>query len=185
MKEIMSSTNIVQLIKGYALGKDYLEVGVYRGAMLQHAGSVAKTATGIDNFSLFDAQGENEKAAKEKITGMENTRLIVGDCYAEATKKQVEDKSIDVFFYDAGHTAEETEKGILGYAYKLRDRAVIIVDDWNHEPAREGTYKAIEILRFAGLHAVKLAIEHFTTKNADADWWNGIAVFHVERNSLY
>lgn len=179
MREIMSTQNIIDLIKGHADGKNYLEIGVFRGGMLSEVAKVAKTAIGIDNFSQFD-NGQNKDAVLGKIQGLDNCKLIEGDCFDSKVKRKVKNKSIDVFFYDGDHTAKATEKAIVEYAPKLKDKAILIIDDWNHNPAMIGTDKALYKLQSE--FSFKPIFQKFTFKNASPDWWNGIAVFELTRN---
>lgn len=172
----MSTQKVIDLIKGYAKGKNYLEIGVYRGGMLSEVAKVAKNATGIDNFSQFDPTGENERAVWNKISGMLNVTMIVGDCYDQNTIDQVKNNSIDVFFYDGDHTEQGTYDAIVKYLPKLKKQAILIIDDWNHEPARLGTQKAlIDLVQIDFTNVM----EQFSPKNADPEWWNGIAVFKI------
>lgn len=177
MREIMSTQNIIDLIKGHAEGKNYLEIGVFRGGMLSEVAKVAKTAIGIDNFSQFD-NGQNKQAVLGKIQGLDNCKLIEGDCFDYKVKRKVKNNSIDVFFYDGDHTAKATEQAIIQYAPKLRDKAYLIIDDWNHDPARQGTLSGLVDIDFM----YSLIFQKNTPKNASTDWWNGIAVFQLTRN---
>lgn len=178
MREIMSTQNIIDLIKSYASGKNYLEIGVFRGGMLSEVAKNARTATGIDNFSQFD-KGENQKAVESKIKDLDNCKLIVGDCYDSKIRSKVKNNSIDVFFYDGDHTEKGTENAIIQYAPKLKDKSILIVDDWNHEPARTGTFGAFDKLE----KEYEFKIEYIVNspKNADPEWWNGLAVFELTR----
>ncbi len=66
---MMTTDQIIEMVKGYAKGKIYLEIGIFRGKLLSEVGKVAKKATGIDNFSQFD-DGSNEAIARERCEGL-------------------------------------------------------------------------------------------------------------------
>lgn len=165
-REMMTTNKIIELVKRYAKGKNYVEIGIFRGILLSEVATVAKKATGIDNFSQFD-DGTNEATARKRCEGL--AEIITGDCYSPDVIKQIKGK-IDVLFYDAGHTYAETKQAIEMYLPKMKKGGVIIFDDWNHKPVRDA------LVHSDGL---ELLIEKFTDKNASEDWWNGIAVFSV------
>lgn len=164
-RQVMSTRNIINLIKSYAEGKNYVEIGVFKGYVLAEVAEVAKSAVGIDDFSQFDELGENRADTIRRIEG--KAKLIEGDCYAPNVLKQV--RQPDVIFYDAGHTYEDTKKAIECYGKKLKKGGIMIFDDWNHEPTR--------LAALDNMTDFKLIFEQFSPKNADSEWWNGIAVY--------
>lgn len=175
MIEEMTSPKIKALLQKYATGKKYLEIGVFRGSTLRAAGEVASLAVGIDNFSQFD-NGSNEQRVKDLIKDLDNTFLIVGDCFNETTINKTKDKSkfYNVFFYDGDHKEEPTSKGLIEYSKLLKKGAIVIVDDWNEASVRKGTELAQQEIN------LELIEEYYTPANAQKEsYWNGIAIFKL------
>jgi predicted O-methyltransferase YrrM len=166
--EKMTTDTIIELVKGYAKDKAYLEIGVYRGVLLSEVAKVAKTAIGIDDFSQFDTEGTNKQTTLERIG--DTAKLIDGDCYSGTVTKRI--KHVDVLFYDAGHTYQQTSKALELYTKKMKKGGVIIIDDWNVPHIQQATSDII-----GGIS--KLVEEHFTEKNGSDDYWNGIGVFRL------
>lgn len=165
-REMMTTDQIIEMVKGYAKGKVYLEIGIFRGKLLSEVGKVAKKAIGIDNFSQFD-DGTNEAIARERCEGV--AKIITGDCYSPEVYNQIKGK-VDVLFYDAGHSYSETKSAMEIYAAKVKKGGLIIMDDWNVEHIRAATMDSVPC---------EVIFEKFTPKNASEDWWNGIAVLKV------
>lgn len=168
-REMMTTQNIIDMVKGFANGKNYLEIGIYRGHLLAEVGKVAKRATGIDDFSQFNDEKDNKEAVLSKIG--ENVRLIEGSCYDPNISSQVE--KLDVIFYDAGHTKEETLKALEIYWPKLKTGGVFILDDWNHTPVYDAFHEFI-VKKYV---KYEVLVEKYTHKNASPDWWNGVFAF--------
>ena len=161
-REMMTTDNIIELVKSYAKGKKYVEIGIFRGVLLSKVAEVAKSAIGIDNFSQFD-DGTNKAAVLARIT--KNCTILEGDCFDGAILSQI--KGVDVIFYDAGHSYDDTMNAFRHYYTKLKKGGIFILDDWNMP----------HIERAANDFGVEPILQHLTEKNASDDWWNGIAVF--------
>lgn len=177
--ERMTTDLILKMIQGYCKDLNYLEIGVFRGATLANAGEVAKLAVGIDDFSQFDADGFNQKATYDKIKHLDNCELIKGDCYKRATINKAKKLGpFDVFFYDGHHGELQTYNAIKKYHSLMSDSYFLIIDDWNLEHVQKGTDSALADLKIKSVIIEK----HLTEKNASKDYWNGIAVFHVDKS---
>jgi hypothetical protein len=132
-------------------GASYLECGLYGGSTF--IGSIfknpLKACYGIDSWAL-GFNGEDGKTVEENFK--KNLAMVVkqstkpnifkADCF-KFDLAQIKDK-IDIYFYDAGHTADEQKKGIVYYYPTLADRFILVVDDWNWSCVREGTMEAIK-----------------------------------------
>ena len=133
----------------------YVEVGSFRGATLAAAMSGNRGKfVGIDNFQEFAGNGftytdvngnvlkgaeklSNEASVKQVIAsfGPINGQLIKAD-FRTLDMRQF--ANVDVFLYDAAHSAEETEMGITQFAQVLSPNAIVLVDDVDRAPVIAG-----------------------------------------------
>jgi predicted O-methyltransferase YrrM len=175
-KEAMTTTQIAQMLCDLSSGKNYVEIGIYRGVLFAEVAKVAKTATGIDNFSLFDAQGTNHAAALERIKDIPTAKIYNQDCYDSTVRARFKKNSIDVLMYDACHTFIETLNALELYEPKVKRNGAIVVDDYNDAPVRAAVKQFCDNVE--GWRVVEV---RETPKNASDDWWNGIAVLRCEK----
>lgn len=173
MIERMTTDTIIEMVNKYADGKKYLEIGVYRGGLISQIKS--KFSLGIDNFSQFDPNGDNKEAVIKNIES-KNIKLIDSDCFDDKIMGKVFlFAPFDVFMYDGHHGLKQTRDAILRYHSFMADEYFLILDDWNEASVRDGAYVALSIMQ------KELIEEHFTNKNGSPDYWNGVAVFKVEK----
>ena len=165
-------------------GDRYLEIGVYKGSTFVAANykNTPRLAVAIDNFSQFDPGGQNSAIFK-KVTverDITNFTLLNADCFniPKNLEEHILGKNFNVYFYDGGHTLVDHYKALYYYYLTLSDRFIYIVDDWNHEPARQGTADAIRDLKIK----VHKEWELRSDKNGDTgSWWNGLYIAILEK----
>lgn len=163
---------------------NYLEIGVYRGSTFVAAlfGNNPKYAVAIDNFSQFDSDKTNMETFKRIVSerGLQNFNLLNADCFniPPNLEPYLLDKNFTVYFYDGGHKEQDQYKALFYYYRTLANKFIFIVDDWNHEPAREGTRKALGDLEIL----VHKEWELFNKGSGNRDeWWNGLYIAVCEK----
>ena len=162
----------------------YLEIGTYHGKSLVAAlrYNDLRPIYVCDNFSEF--QGTNP--SKEFTNNMRRCRLtdkiifFNSDFRSILTPKSIYHK-VGVYFYDGAHDAASQYDAIVLAEPLLSDEALVIIDDWNHPPARKGTLEAI-----GGSDCTwELLYDLPARWNKDKEmWWNGMAVFSFKRENL-
>jgi len=156
----------------------YLEIGIWKGSTF--ISSLYKNtytyATAIDNFCDFGSPREECKFNLKNFINApnENTEFIESEF-----EKISFTKKYNIYFYDGEHDAISQENAFLLLNDNLDDRFIAIIDDWNHQPAKDGTLLAFEKLNY------KIVSDCDLKSNGNADvnnWWNGLYVAIIEKN---
>tara|TARA_B100000519_G_C14070414_1_gene356512 strand:- start:56 stop:700 length:645 start_codon:yes stop_codon:yes gene_type:complete len=163
----------------------YLEVGTWRGATLYSA-TYKNNPTyihAIDNFCQFSCDGvgpDRKQILDFKVfieglfEGGENEYckfdFTDSDCF-NVDKSRIQ-QPINVYFYDAGHTAEDQYKALDYFYDVLEDEFIYICDDWSHPEVREGTNRAIKDTNLQ------------TINQWEPDYNHGILVAHMQKTIL-
>ena len=152
---------------------NYLEIGCWRGSTFISAlfGNIVN-AVGIDNFSEFDGHEAFEGNCID--FSLQNYTFINKDCF---TVDLLTLPKFDIYFYDGCHTEEAQEKALTYFDPVLKDRCIIIIDDWNWPFVQAGTLKALQKLNYKIEHKVE-----FTNGGNDkTHWWNGLLILLVDK----
>jgi hypothetical protein len=156
--------------------RTYLEVGCYHGSTLIAATyrNPHLAALGIDNFSEDFPTLNRLGGPREQLP--ENIRRYAPHAqFFEADFRSVAldgSPDIDCFFYDGAHDRESTRDGILHFAPWFADESLLLVDDWNWEAPRQGTYDA--------LHDARESLQ-VVCSSALCDTWNNVGAFVLRR----
>lgn len=158
--------------------KNYLEIGVWKGSTAiaaLHGNQNRLKYTVIDNFSLFGGPKQDFIGNWNKYIGG-TPNLIDEDCFSfDPIKKEISD--IDVYFYDGEHKEEDQYLALKHYYFAMASSFIFIVDDWNWEQVRNGTYRALKELEFKIVYK-----KEFTSNSTDSSgWWNGCGIFVLEK----
>jgi hypothetical protein len=164
----------------------YLEIGTWYGS--SSISAIYKNdlnALFIDNWSQFGGDKNIFQDAIEKyITKDSNCMLLESDCWKVNLKKIRND--FNIYLYDGGHTEEDHFQALNYYYNNLDDQFIFMVDDWCWGDVRDGTWRAIDTLnlkvRFC--HEILLSPEeheNFPKHLGKDNWWNGIAIFVLEK----
>jgi hypothetical protein len=170
----------------------YLEVGVMKGNNFVPA----LYGNNFEEAFAVDLWPEPPHIHKDKFferlnkyfPERDNIRVIHGDCF-EIVPSEHGIENINLYFYDADHSASAQFKAWEYYLPYLADEFVIVVDDyqcdggcWLCDPVREGTQQAIESLPVEIKHSRILT----TPKHPDpAGWWHGFLIAHVKKWRKY
>ena len=162
----------------------YLEIGSFEGSTATAAlyGNSARCVC-IDNWSQFGGP----KAQFE-----ENMKLVLSDktdfTFMESDFRAVDFSAIgrfNIYMFDGPHAEADQYDGVRLAQPALDDSYVLVVDDWNWEQVRAGTFRA---LVEAG-SAIEMAIEvrttadnsHPTVAFTDSDWHNGYFIGVIQK----
>lgn len=157
----------------------YLEIGLLKGSTFISAlyGNEFKVsrALGIDNWSEFDKAYDEFKSNFDKhLKPIPSINIINADCF----QIQLPDSKFNVYFYDGGHGQEEQKKAFTYFNPSLEDVFIAIVDDWNWESTRLGTFEAFKELKYDVIKQWELP----ANGNGDAyQWWNGLYVAVIQK----
>ncbi len=162
----------------------YLEIGVYHGASFCPAIFRNKVrAVGIDNWSEYGGQRHIfDQNLSDYRTNNTDVDIIERDF------RLVDYRSIgkfNVLFYDGSHEEKDQYDGILFPQPAMDYPHIMIVDDWNWDRVRKGTFDA---LRDAKL-TVDYSIEIRTSFNGEiplvsgpsSEWHNGTIIAVISK----
>ena len=157
----------------------FLEVGVYHGSTFcaALAGNNPEYACAIDNYSQF---GGSEKVFKENAKKFVKAKFdfFNRDCFdlTAAQKKKLTGKNINIYHYDGPHSEEDHVKSITEFYDYLDDLFILVVDDWNEEVIRRGTFKGIAEKKIKVWWQLDLEATIIDGNKDKAGWWNGVWV---------
>ncbi len=178
----------------------YSEVGSWHGstflsAVYNNPRIMARTC---DNWSQFGGQKNvflNNYLDVKNLEGQIEIFETAEHAIHESDFRELdftEQGQIDIYFFDGPHTREDQRDGILCAWEALAPISIILVDDWNLESARVGTFAALDQVQanihmqiemhsppegWLALHRNKQARTRFET----SEWHNGIALFVVSK----
>ena len=185
--EGMSSSKVRHLLNNLAAeAKGYLEVGCWKGSTLISAcyGNDCP-AFAIDNFSEFDKEKTTEEILRSNISKFLSGKdvFFFNNDFMEIAPENTEGSKIDLLLYDGSHSYKDQYNAIVHLTKFCEDEFVLVIDDWNHEPAKSGTIDAINDCKEYGLvvHENYILPAKF---NGDLDgWWNGVWVAKIHKLS--
>ncbi len=157
----------------------YLEVGVWKGSTFISACYRNDTpAYACDNFSEFHGTWNGFKENVTNCMPCRKFEFCNGNFNNVITTDKIPNSSIDLFFYDGGHSEVDHYNSIINSYRMLKNSFVLVVDDWNCPEARYGTER--------GILKTGLKIERIwelpAKDNGDLElWWNGVGVFDVRK----
>lgn len=193
--EGMSTPKVCNLLNRLVAGLDpsecYLEIGTWKGLTLCSAavGNPGKLVVGCDKFRFlgkFTGWGFLAKRAFYANVARYSRGGATVVMHAMTSERffrgPAPEKPVGVYFYDGDHSYQGTKDGVTLAARWLAPRATVLVDDWRdpeiQRATRDGLREAgLEILwerEFVGATALD-------GQSDRTDWWNGLAVFYVEK----
>ena len=183
----MSGRKYRMLINNLIKGLDhprYLEIGTWAGSTLCSAinGNDVR-ATAIDNWSEFGGpKAQFLKNLERFKTPSANVSFLERD-FRSVDYTQL--GRFSVYMFDGPHTASDQFDGIALVQPALDDEFILIVDDWNHTPAREGTMQALHALNLSIVHSYEIRTtldgSHPTVARQASDWHNGYLIAVVAK----
>ncbi len=170
-------------------GSKYLEIGCYKGSST--CASLYGNSSNIvciDNWHDFlENERQNKIDSKKPIEEfLDNIKKYKGnndiiffneDCFNIDTNKI---GKFDIYLYDGDHSYESQYNALKYYINNMEDIFIYIVDDWNDEPVRRGTFDAIKDLNLENIwnHEIRLTDnnKHTPPEIAHETWWNGVYI---------
>ena len=161
----------------------YLEIGTWKGSSVCSAmcGNKAKVIC-IDNWSEFGGPKREFLVNFEKFKGKNDATFIEIDCFKVDVSKL---PKFNIYMYDGNHTNESHYKALLHYYSCLDDIFIFIVDDWNWQDVRDGTFESIKKLNLKILFDRRIRLtwdnSHTPQEQASKTWHNGIYVAILQK----
>ncbi len=180
-----TSPNIRHLLNNLgAISTNYIDCGSHVSASLVstvYGNDNLKSATAIDNWSLFHSEEHDSRAeffinSEKWISG--KYKAVEKDCYT-VIKEDIPALA-DMMLYDAGHSADETRRGITYFKQFMEDEFILCIDDFWWSSVQEGTWQGIKEAGFNVKWAATLD-NGIRSSCADNAWWNGFAVFLISK----
>lgn len=187
-KEVMSVPGMCaaknRMMINHLCGHDdtkYLEVGTHVGAMFTAAlaGNKPAYACGIDNFSEFAFPGAEDmfkKHMKEHVKCKYD--FFNRDCFdlTKTQKEKLAKQKINTYLYDGPHSREDHIRAMSKFVDVLDTVFIYIVDDWNDDAVRRGTFQGLKANNIRVWWQIDLKA-NVTTEGRDLrEWWNGVWV---------
>lgn len=163
----------------------YFEVGVYKGstliASLYGNESTLSQAIAVDDFNSFGGPRDIFHSNVRQLIPKAPLQFYEQDAF-KLDKNTVFAKPVNIYLYDGAHNYKSQYDAFLYFDEVFDDVFISVVDDWNWEPVREGTYDAIRDLEYEILFEKEIPTEEGSIKNLDG-WWNGMYVFVAKKKS--
>jgi hypothetical protein len=161
----------------------YLEVGSWQGSTLCSAISGHSIqAIAIDNWSEFGGPRDAFMQNVQRFRG--NTTVYVIEQDFRKVDYGTLGKS-NVFLFDGPHNEIDQYDGIVLAQPALDRTHVLIVDDWNLQAVRDGTFRALTTLpvdlRYTAEIRTTLDNSHPEHHSGASDWHNGYFLAVVEK----
>lgn len=157
-------------------GVRYLEIGTWKGSSVCSAmcGNKAKVLC-IDNWSEFGGPKDEFLKNFNEYKGENDASFLESDSFNVDVSQL---PKFNIYMYDGNHTRESHYRALMHYHECLDDIFVFVVDDWNVQHIRDGTYDAIRHLKLTILYEKEI----FTPENMTwQTWWNGIYVAILQK----
>lgn len=161
----------------------YLEIGCWKGSSICAAmcNNKAKVVC-IDNWSQFGYPKGEFLINFEKFKGNNDALFIEADCFKLDISTL---PKFNIYMYDGDHRFEDQSMALTYYYDCLDDIFIYIVDDWNIDCIRDGTYDGINKSNLKILYQkeIRLTWDNTYTPESEAtiNWWNGMSVFILQK----
>ena len=161
----------------------YLEIGTWKGSSVCSAmcGNTAKVLC-IDNWSQYGGPKADFLHNFERAKGSNDASFLEADCFQVDVSRL---PKFNIYMYDGEHSSDSHYKALLHYYDCLDDIFIFIVDDWNWQDVRDGTFNSIKKLNLSILYEreVRLTTDdlHTPMDQAKKTWWNGIYVAVLQK----
>jgi hypothetical protein len=159
----------------------YLEVGTWKGssacsAMYKNKANVVL----IDNWSEFNGPRDECLSNIVRFKGDNTVVFIEKDSWSVDVSKI---PKRNIYMYDGDHDEQSHYRALTHFYECLDDVFTFVVDDWNWDRVRKGTFDAIRDLELNIIeeHEIRLSQDGSYTEQKDG-WWNGIYACVLSKN---
>lgn len=163
----------------------YLEVGSWAGSTFCSAifGNQLK-ATAIDNWSLFGGPVQVFFANLANCGSVQSRTSVLFEDFRKVDYSAI--GQFNVYLFDGPHEYQDQYDG-LAYAWDaLTDEFVFIVDDWNWDAVRAGTFDAIRDLGLEIQSQIEVRTtldnSHPAVHGKHSEWHNGYFISVLRKN---
>ncbi len=160
----------------------YLEGGCFLGGT-----TISAAYDNPGRFRALDDYSYHEDVSKartrlparlERYKDHHNIEFIEGDLWQ--TIEKLEDESVNVWFYDAGHTEAETAYAFVKPKRILQPTCIVVVDDYRWPKVRKGVAAGLELGGWK-VHR-QWEMESPGIKHGGREgWWNGLWIGVLEK----
>jgi hypothetical protein len=154
----------------------YLEVGSWAGSTLCSAicGNSLQ-AMAIDDWSQFGGPSNVFFFQLSKHVSPSVRMSVLNSDFRKINWEAI--GKYNVYLFDGPHSYEDQYDGIVLVQSALQDDFVLIVDDWNHEQVRNGTYDALNNAAIEGDFFIEIKTTadgtHPTIHGERSEWHDG------------
>lgn len=169
----------------------YLEIGVWQGSTFISAlvNNDWELAVAIDNFSEFEGaeeifigncQHHVLDFSPEEAEGKKFYFLNI-DCFKLTNDHKTVLRDMNLYFYDGGHSYNDQFDAIAMFKDIVAEKFILIVDDWNWDPVKQGTRDAIKKMGYKTHKEWELLNPNPEKQDDFLNWWNGLYVAVLEK----
>lgn len=159
-------------------GDNYLEVGSHKGStFVSSLYGHNKKGWSIDNFSEFcdgNYRPGTDGTHKNELLGNINKYLTCQTEFYDQDSFSFDlsniEQPVDVFMYDGDHDQDKQKKALEYFYPALSDVFIFVVDDWNSQAVRDGTYDGIKEMDLCILG--EMMVRSYGSNGQE--WWSGI-----------
>lgn len=156
----------------------YLEIGIHQGGTLipALAGHPFVDAIACDNWSQFEAMETGSAKAffyqnlAKHYSKLPTIRIVDLDIWKFLSAPDLR-KPLGMVFYDGDHDSKHQRKLFTAVRPHLAAEAILIVDDYDHPPVKEGSELGIKDQPWKSVDFVYLS--------GKAGYHNGMGIYHV------
>jgi hypothetical protein len=160
----------------------YFEIGCWKGATLisaLHENEIALLdAVAIDNWSEFNGPRKEFYHNIRQHLRADKLRMFEINCFQMnlGVFPFLFPYPINIYFYDGDHKEECHRAAFTHFNPIFDDVFIAVVDDWNWECVRKGTFRAFKELQYK-VHFQ----QEFFTNNESNSWSNGLYIAVVQK----
>lgn len=158
----------------------YLETGSLKGSTVCSAiyGNKVK-ASCIENWH-WDYREEFKKNTESVLTSDIDFTFIESD-FRNVNYSNI--GSYNIYMFDGPHSARDQYDGVYLAQPALDDKHILIVDDWNWDEVRHGTWSAIKFLELSVVSMIEVYTLNHGPENGNekSEWHNGYLIAAIEK----
>lgn len=164
----------------------YLEIGTWAGSTACSALYGNKlTAVCVDNWSEFGGPRDKFFTNIDRVKSDDIDFKFIEDDFNRIDYDKI--GKFNVYMYDGDHSELNQFNGINKVLPALDDTFILIVDDWNWQRVRDGTFKAIEVnsLKISSSIQIKTQQQEVwwapDVNGPYSDWHNGYFIAIIKK----